>query len=152
MLRRTPVLILIVALALCASAYVEASWDRTGHDWNSWKPALRHAYLMGVLDTWVNVNAVIKGTEEISGVDNYLKVGEVVKDQYGKLVECQKGKLLTYDKVYKLVQAEMVLHPDEIDGAMASKIWTAVYNACQELRQEREGNEAASEGNPARRP
>ena len=81
---------------------------------------------MGVLDTWSNIESIRKGRiDELKGKD-------FSGDFYASLVQCLKTKLLTYEKVHALVQAEFILSPEGKDYALASIIWEVVYKACDQ--------------------
>ena len=81
---------------------------------------------MGVLDTWNNIETIGKGhIDELKGKD-------FSGDFYAPLVQCLKTKLLTYEKVHALVQAEFILRPEVKDYALASIIWGVVYKACDQ--------------------
>jgi hypothetical protein len=123
------ILQILAISAFLAVSMIDAAagtWDRSGNDWNQWPPAIQRAYLMGVLDTWNNIETIGKGhIDELKGKD-------FSGDFYAPLVQCLKTKLLTYEKVHALVQAEFILRPEVKDYALASTIWGVVYKACDQ--------------------
>lgn len=118
------IIVLGILMVFVMLGQTEGGWDRTVEEWTKWSHPARMYYLMGVLDGWVNIQAAVSRTEDME------QRGRIVSRLYADFVTCQKIKGFTYEKVYSLVEADLIVHPGQEKYALASVIWTALARGC----------------------
>jgi len=121
MLRRLS-LVIVGMLLLVA----QSSWALTVELWGEWPPALRAAYIVGILDDWERLVAFEGGAAEpsspVEGIAN--------------LVACLKASEMHYAEIVDLVESWAGRHPGSEGEVMADLVRKAIEQSCQDQDEE----------------
>jgi hypothetical protein len=106
--------------ALIASA---AGVAMSGKEWREWPTAMKRSYVWGVIDTLSNTPGVSRPVNE--------RRSNATPSV--RLASC-RGKGITYDQLYAIVEKFIADNPAQLHADMASIICAAVDNACSGQR------------------
>jgi hypothetical protein len=109
----------IVLSLICGVLFSGHAGAVTGHEWIQWSAHCRTTYVMGVTDTWQNV-------ETVRRAGNRQEEGSSI---FTPLIDCMRQRM-TYIQITAIVNRYLENNPAEWHYDMASLVWTAMNEAC----------------------
>ena len=97
-----------------------------GSTWQAWPKEMKGVYVMGVVDTWHNIQLVEEAFAERVQLYELSVVGELYID----LTKCMTKRGMRYVQIVAIVQKRMDENPAGWDASMASNVWTAINEVC----------------------
>jgi hypothetical protein len=108
------------------SASGQETRDRLKEEWRSWSTDQRRFYVVGVMDTWVNVSLL---AEKAEGKGKSDMVGIAIL--YKHLSDCISARHISYADAHAIVHAYIIRAEGKRIEALASTIFGALWEACE---------------------
>jgi hypothetical protein len=110
----------IILSLICGVLFSGNAGATTGHEWKKWSPDCRTTYVMGVTDTWQNVETVRRASNPQDETPSI----------FAPLIACMRQRM-TYIQITAIVNKYLEDNPSEWHYDMASLVWTAMSGACK---------------------
>jgi len=109
----------ILLSLLCGVLFSGQVGAVTGREWQQWSAHCRTTYVMGVTDTWQNVEIVRRaGGRQEEGASIFTP-----------LINCMRQRL-TYLQITAIVNTYLENNPAQWHYDMASLVWSAMHEVC----------------------
>jgi len=120
MTTRWPVVFVTTLCCLLPLATAVFGGVVSGNEWRKLSPGERKAYVIGVVDGWQPVDAVIEERAR------KLPVGV-----FALVVSCVQSRSMTGEQMFALVEKYMAAHPEEWHKSMAYLVYFAMVGGCK---------------------
>jgi Ssp1 endopeptidase immunity protein Rap1a len=101
-----------------------------GHEWKQWSLEGRTTYVMGVTDTWQNVETVRRAGNRPAADNEPHEASSI----FTPLINCMRQRM-TYIQITATVDKYLENNPSQWHYDMASLVWTAMNEACTAMEE-----------------